>query len=84
MLSYLSATEWTGFIGLADECRQSVAAVSRVLSLLEMRGRIEKTPLYFHIRSELVKLDRTVHPGHGKPYQGFEFGYRLKERGIKP
>lgn len=84
LLIYLSATEWTGFIGLAEECRQSCDAVSRVLTLLEMRGRIEKTPLYFYCGADLVKPDRTVHPGAGKQYQGFEFGYRLKEKGLKP
>ncbi|MFZ2280819.1 MAG: hypothetical protein WAW39_23670 [Prosthecobacter sp.] len=80
LLIYLSATEWTGFIGLADECRQSVDAVSRVLTLLEMRGRIEKTPLYFYCGADLVKPDRTIHPGHGQQYQGFEYGYRLKQK----
>lgn len=80
LLIYLSATEWTGFIGLADECRQSVDAVSRVLTLLEMRGRIEKTPLYFYCGADLVKPDRAIHPGPGQHYQGFEYGYRLKQK----
>jgi hypothetical protein len=82
LLIYLSATEWTGFIGLADECRQSRDALSRVLTLLEMRGRIEKTPLYFYYGDSLVKPDRTIHPGAGKQYYGFEFGYRLKVKNV--
>lgn len=78
LLRRLSFTDWTGFIGLADEAGQSVEALSWVLGMLERRGRIEKTPLYFVPWSGLVEPDRTVHPGHGpRQYQGFEFGYRL-------
>jgi hypothetical protein len=81
LLIYLSYTEWTGFIGLADECRQSTYAVSRVLDILESCGRVEKTPLYFYPWSELLQPDRTIHPGFEKnQYQGFEFGYRLKNK----
>ncbi|MCF7788651.1 MAG: hypothetical protein K9N47_21185 [Prosthecobacter sp.] len=84
LLTYLTTTEWKGFIDLADECGQSSDAASRVLDLLEGLGRIEKTPLYFYPWSDLVQADRTIHPGYGKQYQGFEFGYRLNEKGLKP
>lgn len=83
-IQHLSHTEWTGFIDLPDQTGYSCEAVDRVLDLLERRGRIEKTPLYFYPCAGLVKPDRTIHPGHGKNcYHGFEFGYRLRTKQVR-
>lgn len=71
LLEAIGFDDWTGFCGLAGTVRQPIHAVSHMLDLLVLWGRLERTKLYY------------VAPGHDrhkrpedKAYRGFEWGYR--------
>ncbi len=76
IMAAVSADQWTGYIDLADLTQMHPWLISRMFKLLVKWKKLERTELYFIQQSGLTPVDRTQHPGYGKNYHGFEWGYR--------
>lgn len=76
ILANVKEDQWSGYIELADLTQMHSWLIGRMFELLIRWKKLERTALYFVHQSGHLPVDRTVHPGYGKNYHGFEWGYR--------
>lgn len=72
-----SGPKWTGFLDLCHVTNVPTDGLSITLDRMERRGLVERIELYYGADP----LAPHVPPN---PYQGFQFGYRLKAPSTPP